>query len=370
MRNLFLFLSGIFLAGINLKATVHTVSNDPTKPAQFTSPTAALAAAVSGDTLYIYGSPNNYGVLTINKSITLIGAGFNTRKEDFNKTVFTSLDLSSGTLSNITIDGILSQTIRMPSGTIFNYSGITIRNMIIYGGIADFVGSGAACGSVFNNWLIENCYIGALNLLGNTTCNPVAPLTTGFLIKNSVITSLGDGLFNYNITFANCQIGISGGAGNSFMRNWNCTFNNCIFYSMAFLQWPFNANNQFNNCMTYQTQSPSQTFDLNNWTGGASGTANNCIINQNPLWVTTPTMPMFVLTPHSIPNVWNPVMQTGSPAINAGSDGTDIGLTGGTVPYNYLAEPKIPVIRRYKLVNAVVPPNGTVTAIITATKAQ
>jgi hypothetical protein len=139
---------------------------------------------------------------------------------------------------------------------------------------------------------------------------------------------------------------------------------------MSFTQWSFNANNQFNNCLTFDTQSPSQTFDLNNWTGGGSGTANNCIINQNPLWVTTPSSTFFNISTPSIPNVWNPGIQAGSPAINAGSDGTDIGLTGGLVPYNYLAEPKIPVIRRYQLVNAVVPPNGTVTVIVTATKAQ
>lgn len=354
----------------HLLATVRTVSNDPAKPAQYTNAQVAHDAANPGDTLYIYGSSNNYGVITISKSIIIIGAGFNTRKEDFNKTIFTSLDFSSGTLSNVTIDGVLSQSMRLQSGSIFNYSGITLRNLIIYGGIGDFVGSGATCGSVFSNWLIENCYVGAMNLLGSLGCNPIAPITTGFLVRNCVITSLGSSIHNYNITFTNCQFGADLGASNNFARNWNCTFNNCIFFKFNFVQWSANANNQFNNCLTFDTQSPSQTFDLNNWTGGGSGTANNCIINQNPLWVTTPSLPMFVITPHSAPNVWNPAIQGGSPVLNAGSDGTDIGLTGGLVPYNYLAEPKIPVIRRYQLVNPVVPPNGTVSANVTATKAQ
>lgn len=355
---------------IQVDATVHTVSNDPAKPAQFTSPTAALAAAASGDTLYIYGTFNDYGVFTIDKSITIIGAGFNTRKENFNKTVFNTIQFSLAALSNVTIDGIVCQLIRIPTSFAINYSGITLRNLIVFTGITSDNGGAAACGSTFTNWLIENCYVTDMSMVGNVGCNPVAPVTNGFLVKNCVISSLGQGIHNYNINFSNCQLGVGIGGANLFHRNWNCTFNNCIFLQYTFTQWSFNANNQFNNCLTFQTVSPSQNFDLNNWTSGGSGTANNCIINQDPLWVTTPAYTMFLLTPYSSPNVWNPLIQAGSPAINAGSDGTDIGVTGGLIPYNYLAEPKIPVIRRYQLVNAVVPPNGTVTANVTATKAQ
>jgi hypothetical protein len=360
---------GLCLFSTGLVAGVHTVSNDPAKPAQFTSPAAALAAASPGDTLYIYGSPNDYGDFIIDKSITIIGAGFNTRKENFYKTKFNNLFLGSGTLSNITIDGVVGVNFYLPAGGIYHYSNITLRNSIYNGGIGGLGGNSAGCGSTFTNWLIDNCYFGGMNMAGNISCNPVSPVTGGFLVKNSIISQLGGGIHNYSITFTNCQLGVDA-TTNSFARNWNCTFNNCIFYRMSFTQWSFNANNQFNNCLTFDTQSPSQTFDLNNWTGGGSGTANNCIINQNPLWVTTPSATFFNISAPSIPNVWNPAIQAGSPAINAGSDGTDIGLTGGSVPYNYLAEPKIPVIRRYQLVNAVVPPNGTVTVNVTATKAQ
>lgn len=368
MRKVFTLFFSLLSAHFCLQATVYTVSNDPSKPAQYTSPVTALAAASPGDTLYIYGSPNEYGDLAVDKSIVIIGPGFNTRKEFFYKAKFRFIDFPSGALSNLTVDGIVCQAFRLSSSA-FTYSGITLRNLIVSSGIASYVGSGAACGSSYTNWLIENCYIDGINMLANLTCNPISPAVNGFLVRNSVIRTIGTGLDNYNLTFTNCQIGINDGG--SFSRTKDCVFNNCIFFTMTFVQGSTNSNNQFNNCLTYQTQSPSQTFNLGtDWSGGATGTANNCIINQNPLWATVPTSALFSIVSLSVPNVWNPVLQGGSPAINAGSDGSDIGVTGGLIPYNYFAEPKLPVIRRYQLMNPVVPANGTVTVNATATKAQ
>lgn len=374
MRKLFFLLPGLFITGISLKATVHTVSNDPNKPAQFTSPTVALAAAAPGDTLYIYGSPNVYAnQFVINKSITIIGAGFNTRKDIGYKTVFTLIDLvGSGSplsLSNVTIEGLYVSDLRIQAGQLIHFSNIAIRNTIISQSLSGQSGSPVACGSTYTNWLIENSFIGLFAPAGNSTCNPIAPVTNGFLVKNSIISNTG-GLSAYNITYLNCQMGLANSGGSNFSNQLNCTFNNTIFYGISFLQSSANQNNQFNNCLTYLTQGPSPTFDLNSWTGGASGSATNCIINQNPLWVTTPNINIFSVSTPAIRNVYNPILNAGSPAINAGTDGTDIGLTGGTIPYNYLAEPKIPVVRKYQLVNAVVPPNGTVTVNATATKAQ
>lgn len=348
-------------------ATVITVSNDPAKPAQYSSPSTALAAASAGDTLYIYGSPNSYGNFEINKDVTIIGAGYNTRKDVFYKTVFTFLDLTGTNRSNVTIDGVYCQNFRIQSGIAINYSNITIRNTVVSQSLAGIAGSPVACGSVFSNWVIENSFIMALSSPVNTACNPLSPVTSGFLVRNSMVVSLNSA---YNTTFVNCHSGADGGVARNFSGQMNNTYNNCTFYSMFFSQNSFNVNNQFNNCLTYQTQSPDPNFNLNNWTGGASGSANNCIINQNPLWSSILNATMFSDATTSVRNGWNPVLNNGSPAINAGTDGTDIGLTGGAIPYNAGAEPKIPVIRKYQLVNAVVPPGGTVTVNATATKAQ
>ena len=73
----------ILIAG-SLNAAVYTVNNAPsTTIAQFSSIQAAInACAVSGDTVYVHGSPNQYSGFTIaNKSIVVIGPGWNPEKQ-------------------------------------------------------------------------------------------------------------------------------------------------------------------------------------------------------------------------------------------------------------------------------------------------
>jgi hypothetical protein len=363
----------VLVTTFSASANVLTVSNDPLKPAQYTSTATAMAAANPGDTLYIYGSPTSYGDLDINKNISIIGAGNNTRKEVFYKTVFQKITFTAATLANVVLDGlyVIGNVSYQEVFSVLNFSGFTIRNCIILNTLNLI--SGAQCGSVFNNLLVENCFI--INF-SNAKPNGVScfPVSSNLLVKNTVIRDIQGlgGVHNHH--FVNCQFGIEGGgAPGSFYYVVNSVFDNCIFYKMNFGQsFGGNENNLFHNCLTYLTVSPSQSFDLNSWTGGSSGTATNCIINQNPLWVNSAIdyadfWQQGVISRRSGKD---PAINTGSPAANAGTDGTDIGLTGGTTPYNWLAEPKIPVVRKYQLVNAVVPPNGTVTIKATATKAQ
>ena len=69
------FIVLITLLHLSALATVRTVSNDPTRPAQFTTFAAAQTASIAGDTIYIYGSPFLYPTITVRKRLTIIGAG-------------------------------------------------------------------------------------------------------------------------------------------------------------------------------------------------------------------------------------------------------------------------------------------------------
>jgi hypothetical protein len=63
-------------------------------------------------------------------------------------------------------------------------------------------------------------------------------------------------------------------------------------------------------------------------------------------------------------------LQAGSPGINFGTDGKDVGMWGGTVPVNLGFEPPVPRIYDLKVNNATVPAGGTIQLTIKATKAQ
>lgn len=80
MKKLFLLtmtLCVVFCAN----ATVRTVSNTPSTLGQFSSIQAAIDVSASGDTVYVYGSPNTYTGFTImDKVITVIGPGWSPDK--------------------------------------------------------------------------------------------------------------------------------------------------------------------------------------------------------------------------------------------------------------------------------------------------
>jgi hypothetical protein len=353
------------------KGNILTVSNDPNKPAQFNSVSAAFAAAASGDTIYLYGSNTGYGDLTIDKPVTIIGNVFNARKE-FSHLSLLNLVRLTNNVSNVTIDGVSMARFIPATTAAFNYSNITIRNSHIFTELRYTLDGNAEanCSGVISNWLIENCIIYRFNLHFNPNCGGIQPATSGFIVKNSLI---GYVVQNYNVFFSNCQFGMhnSSSCTFDFQTNRDCTFENSLFIKMNFQQFNTNSGNVFNNCMTHETAAPSPNFDLQSWTGGATGTANNCIINQNPLFVAAPGICNILIDPIGFaPTHYDPAMNAGSPALNAGTGGTHIGLTGGLTPYSFRGEPNLPVVRRFQLINSIVPPNGTVTLKATATKAQ
>jgi hypothetical protein len=353
------------------KGNILTVSNDVNKPAQFNTIAAAFSAAAAGDTIYLYGSSAGYGDITIDKSITIIGNGFNTRKEFFHLSLLNLVRLSND-VSNVTIDGVSMARFIPVTTSAFNYTNITIRNSHIFTELRYALDGNAVvnCSGNISNWLIDNCIIYRFNLQYNSACAGIQPATSGFLVKNSLI---GYVVQNHNVFFSNCQFGLPNfnSCSFEFQANRDCSFENCTFIKMNFQQFNTNMGNVFNNCLTHQTGVPSPDFDLQSWTGGSTGTANNCIINQNPLFIMQPVNCNILVDPVGFaPTLWDPAINAGSPALNAGTGGTHIGLTGGLTPYSFHGEPNLPVVRRFQLINSIVPPNGTVTLKATATKAQ
>ena len=72
----FFFLASALLRAFAVQATVLTVSNNPPTAGQYTDLQVAVNSANEGDTLLLHGSPNNYGGISMNKKLCLIGAGY------------------------------------------------------------------------------------------------------------------------------------------------------------------------------------------------------------------------------------------------------------------------------------------------------
>ena len=64
-----------FLFCFSASANIITVSNNLDSPGMYTDLQTAIDDALDGDTLLIAGSPTNYGSITIDKKLRLVGAG-------------------------------------------------------------------------------------------------------------------------------------------------------------------------------------------------------------------------------------------------------------------------------------------------------
>ncbi|TAD80998.1 MAG: hypothetical protein EAY75_18350 [Bacteroidetes bacterium] len=153
---------------------------------------------------------------------------------------------------------------------------------------------------------------------------------TNSKVRNSVITNV----FTTNVsttTFENCILLVSqsGSSPYPLEQAYECTFRNCIFPNMT--SWNSSPCNSFfyNNIMA-----ASELPVLSN-----AGNASRNILGQSPS-VTFVQQSGLVYQYDQ-----NYRLKPGSPGINAGTDGKDIGIYGGPSPYKDGAVPPNPSIR-------------------------
>lgn len=327
-------------------ATVLTVSNLPLGGSQYSSLQDAYNAASNGDTLILEGTNIEYYLdqwVLINKQLTFIGGGFNTDKENFKKTY----------IRNNNNNGEIR--VGDASGSSFHGISFTGRLMFFYN---------------VSNISFENCeFIDAYHnqglLTNNVTISGMVFRNCIFGQDNGVNLWLGSTAVA-NISFFSCIFdGRINGSGNNLNV---LLFDHCLFLGT---NSPFNdvntatiTNSIFMNA--YPTSITNATF-LNNICrvagtlppAGNSGSGN--IENTDPLLVSY-TLNSFSSPTHDYD------LQSGSPGELAGSDGTDIGVHGGTAKFSEQGEPLItPIVRSVLITNPVIAPNGTLSVEVTAT---
>ncbi|WP_416439586.1 hypothetical protein [Phnomibacter sp. MR] len=162
---------------------------------------------------------------------------------------------------------------------------------------------------------------------------------TNSRVRNSVITNVFTANVNTTV-FENC-IFLSSGAYPIEQAN-QCTFKNCIFPRIT--DWGTGQSNSFfyNNIMA-----SSQLPILNN-----AGNAARNILGQ------TASETFVAQAGGDFSYVQNYRLKAGSSGINAGTDGKDIGIYGGTSPYKDGAVPPNPSVRSREI-EAETTPAGT-----------
>ncbi len=310
MKNLLTLLSLIMCTVIIQAQTVITVDNTTGSGADYTSLQAALLDANSGDTLQVHSSPTAYGAITIDKTVYIIGTGHNpAANSDVEVANIAHITLKSN-CANTTINGL--QLTSVSVGTpIVDITDITFRNCKITSSI-----SGVSNGNV-QNWVIEG------NLFVHGSVN--AASSYNWLIRNNIFRTNYYAFSNLNssVTISNNLVIIT--TDNLFNVCDGPTVNNNIFYvtsgatTIGFTSTTLSASNN----LTFAGNGASL--------GNFPGTDNQNNVDPEFISATNATIGNYYTS-----NYWS---EAGSPAEDAGTDGTDIGLYGGAFGYHQDGKP-------------------------------
>ncbi|MBS1952387.1 MAG: hypothetical protein OJF59_002003 [Cytophagales bacterium] len=350
------------LVPMAVSATIRTVSNDINKPAQYPDIPPAVAAANSGDTIYVNGTQYTYSDFTVTKKLVIIGAGYNVANQ-FNLismvnniSFFKDAGVNDG--SGTVITGFKIYAIGV-SGSSLGITNIKIfRNQI----------SGISANTGTSNWTVYNNLItGYLN---------GANASSNFIIQNNIFFS-GGNVVNFNqpsvVIDHNLFINDSGALSAlqfAIVTNNIFTSSSNTLVMSNINQCTFNSNMSISTNISSYT--PSNSFLANGNTGGAnqSGSATPTFIGVNPQFVADGDF-------NTYNNTFNYRLSSGSPGHNAASDGTDIGIYGGTYPfpsggapgsgYDTSPLPPIPQINSVNIQNASVLPGQQLQVNVTAT---
>ena len=293
----------------------------------------AHAAAANGDIIYVVPSGVNYTTVSLSKAVSLYGGGFNPDKPGALRSTVQNNIITNPGANNIRISGMV-----LTGGVVFG-SGNTHSNVMIDKCRMQSINGGTA---TLGNVIVENCIV-AENYTGGPAIQ-FSLASTNVRISNNIIYS-----HNLNTSFALNTINAaliennifidwsSGGSLVAFGSVTNSDIRNNIFYGVRPTgTGTYTGNTQQNNL---SFGAADNTFS----TTGNSSISN--IQNSDPLFVNLPYNSVYLFT-------YSAALQVGSPAIGSGVGGINMGVFGGTHPFDVHGT-SLPIVQ------AITPP-GTV----------
>lgn len=324
MKPTILLAAALFVA-VTAQATVRTVSNSPSQPAQYSDLQTAINGAAIGDTLYVLGTGTQYPTVTIDKQLTIIGSGY-APPAPAQPTSVASIYLYSNSggsrLIGLNIPGYLylySSNIMAERCNLYYISAQVngLNNMVFRHNYIYYYSMANA-----NSALVANNIIHSNGYLQNSNSNAVVVTNNLFMgYYWHALQTFSNALVTNNI-FWQSQPGDGTVSG--------CTFNNNI---------------------SFQTNNNTLPFGSNGGSGNLVGVD-----------------PQFTNAPNNAVNyTYNYDLLPASAGNDAGTDGTDIGIYGGPAPWpNMSGVARIPRVREFNLQFSQVPQGGTVNATVKA----
>ena len=308
-------------------ATIITVDNGANSGGQYTDIQMAVDNASAGDTIHVIGSNTSYGNLTLNKRLTLIGAGYNPPTQFGLNSQLTSITLSQispGTsAAGSKITGFKINSITWTFNAVLD--NITIERCEVTSSIA-------MANANSSGWVIQHNILWSVSIGNNSNCVIRNNIIEGPIsISNEPSVLITNNIFTY--------VSIS---GNAFSNVQHAVIANNIFYKSRTPQGAQFCT--FNNNITYQTSNDTLPY------GNNSGSGN--LITVDPMFSNAPNAGFDYMYDYRL--------ATGSQGIGSGTDNTNIGIYGSTIPFPlggpapHLTSPPpaVPQVIEFDLLNA------------------
>lgn len=330
MNRLTLLSIALFAAFYAGAQTTRIVNNNPgATPGVnvYTGATAlqnAINASVSGDILHIVpGTVSNGNVTITDKSLTILGVGLDPQKGLGTRSLVGDIQVSGAASSGMRISGVhfLRFLPNIGCAVAHTISNILIENCQFNS--VQMLTNACAIG----NMIVRNCVINSHQGFASGPAAFEIVISSGVLITNNIIrghgttasTISGNGLTIQNNLFW------GGGTHNVFINLSNSIVQNNIFARISPSLAPCatcTGNTFFNNLVFGSTD--------NTFSSGTNGNSSTGHVVADPLLTNVPIQPANSAWIYT----YDIDLLAGSPANNTGLDGTDMGPTGGIIPFD------------------------------------
>jgi hypothetical protein len=300
---------------VQLHATTRTLNNAIQSPGQYTTFAAVHAASANDDTILVQGTGINYFTMSISKRLTIIGPGHRPVDKQNNQKAFCDNILLNTGSNRTTIIGLETSNVQAMN--------VGVDSVSIY--LCRFLDALYFQAPNCKFWLVDGCVFTNTDWDVRAANQSVGNLTLRNNIFNGRLFQMAGTFIGYNYLFNNVFLCND---ANTFNNINNFYISNNIFYR-AGLGNANSTNLNFSNNCSYQCVGGSG----NNFPNGTNFT------NVDPMFTTSIGPGAFF----SYNTDYN--LQSTSPLINVGIDGTDLGVYGGSGDFDINGVPHNPYVK-------------------------
>jgi hypothetical protein len=325
--------------------TIYVVDQNPNAPSGdhvYADLQQCIDAASAGDIIHVIPALDNYGTVTIDKELHLVGAGWVPDIQSGLKSMIYRIIFEANTSNGSTLNGLIfTQTndysilLGEPNAPLDTLKNIEIFNCRVPG-IKQLSNS-----PMKNITLRNNIFGGLQTTLGFPAMNFLisSGMTEDFIITNNIITvNYANGNVRASLSAANQTLIVNNlfyaqSGYYAFHDVVNCFITNNVFFGASASSYQYGAtvgqnyNNVYSNNLSYNCTSYGGCDIPPVSTALPANIGNGNLPNTDPLYATLDDAWFW-----SVSNSLE--LLDFSPLVDGGTDGSDIGVTGGLYPFN------------------------------------